>query len=95
MISDESRNIGLRIREERIKRTLTQVELGTIIGYTGSKICRLERGYHPVTDELIITIARALGITVDDLLTPPQCKRVSYMTLKTVRHIGRPPRKGR
>lgn len=90
MISDESRNIGLRIREERIKRGITQDELGICIGYTGSKISRLERGYHPVTDGIMLAIARALGVASEVLLSPPIHSKASYITVKTVKHIGRP-----
>lgn len=94
MISDESRNIGLRIREERISRGITQEALGRAIGYTGAKLLRVERGYTQVTDELVAAVARVLGVATEVLLSPPIYSRASYITVKTVRHIGR-PRKGR
>ena len=90
MISDESRRIGLRIREERIKRGITQNALGYAIGYTGAKIHRLEHGYHEITAELTAAIARELGMQSEELLKPPQHRAVSYMSVKTVRGISRP-----
>ena len=94
MVSDKSRNIGLRIREERIKRGITQSALGYAMGYTGGKLLRIERGYAQVTDELMASAARALGVATEVLLSPPIYSRASYITVKTVKHMGR-PRKGR
>lgn len=90
MISDESRNIGLRIREERIKRGITQEQLAKSIGYTGVKILRLERGYSNITDELVESAARALGVATAVLYSAPSKRAVSYLSVKTVRGIGRP-----
>lgn len=90
MISDESRRIGLRIREERIKRGITQEALGSAIGYTGAKLLRVERGYTQVTDELVAAVARVLGIATDMFYNVPARRTVSYMSVKTVRGIGRP-----
>ena len=89
MISDESRRIGLRIREERIKRGMTQNALGYAIGYTGSKIHRLEYGYHEITAELTAAIARALGIRLSEMLKPSRFHSASFITAKTIRGSGK------
>ena len=90
MISDESRRIGLRIREERIKRGITQEALGSAIGYTGAKLLRVERGYTQVTDELVAAVARVLGVATDVFYNVHARRTVSYMSVKTVWGIGRP-----
>ena len=76
--------IGQRIRHERIMAGLTQDQLGAAIGFTAPKVCRIERGYETPNDYALISIAQALGVTVE-LLKTPISRRVSYITLKSKR----------
>ncbi|MEU9293785.1 helix-turn-helix transcriptional regulator [Streptomyces sp. NPDC048266] len=45
----------------RVKRGLTQDQLGTQMGFTGAAISAMERLIHPVSDEMLTQLERALG----------------------------------
>ncbi|MFE9737413.1 helix-turn-helix domain-containing protein [Streptomyces sp. NPDC006477] len=45
----------------RVKRGLTQDQLGTHMGFTGAAISAMERLIHPVSDEMLTQLERALG----------------------------------
>lgn len=58
--------IGMKIREERLKRGLTQDGLGELIYLHGSRISCMERGEGIQLDKLEL-IANALNIDVREL----------------------------
>ena len=62
------RLFGIRLRELRHSRGLTQAELGTQAKVTGTYIGRLENGSAAPGIDLVDRLARALGTTVADLL---------------------------
>ncbi|MFF5423790.1 MULTISPECIES: helix-turn-helix transcriptional regulator [unclassified Streptomyces] len=45
----------------RLKRGLTQDQLGALMGYTGAAISAMERLLHPVSDEMLVQLERVLG----------------------------------
>jgi DNA-binding XRE family transcriptional regulator len=61
--------IGRRIREARLSRGLTQLDLATATGIRRPNIARLERGGNTPTIETLQRIAEALGTTVSSLVT--------------------------
>ena len=61
-----SDNIGKRIRELRLRKGITQEELGKELGMTAQGISKWERGASPDT-QLIPKIAETLGVTIDEL----------------------------
>ena len=66
MKNDDS--IGIRIKEIRIKKGLTQQQVADSIGVTYQNISQYERGLRIPKNETIIKIADALGISVYELI---------------------------
>ncbi len=62
-------NIGDNIRLRRESRGLTQLELGNQAGVTDAMICYIEAGMRVPSLVTTIAIAKALGCTVDDLVS--------------------------
>ncbi len=60
--------IGKRIKIARIKADLTQERLAEIVSVSPSHMSNIETGTTRVSLTLIVTIANALSVTVDDLL---------------------------
>ncbi|MFG3493071.1 helix-turn-helix transcriptional regulator [Streptomyces sp. NPDC047972] len=48
-------------RKTRLKKGLTQEQLGSRMGFTGAAISAMERLIHPVSDEMLVQLERALG----------------------------------
>ncbi|MFF0276111.1 helix-turn-helix transcriptional regulator [Streptomyces sp. NPDC094447] len=48
-------------RKTRLKKGLTQEQLGSQMGFTGAAISAMERLIHPVSDEMLVQLERALG----------------------------------
>ncbi|MBS1683223.1 MAG: helix-turn-helix transcriptional regulator [Bacteroidetes bacterium] len=61
--------LGKRIRELRKKRNLTQVELGVKCNNYAEQIGRIERGELNVTISSLNIIARALQVSLSELVT--------------------------
>lgn len=60
--------IGIQIQKYRERRGFSQAELGDIINSTERHIRRIEGGHCGVSLNLLVSIANALGATMDDLL---------------------------
>jgi len=60
--------IGKRIKIARIKTDLKQERLAEIVSVSPSHMSNIETGTTRVSLTLIVTIANALSVTVDDLL---------------------------
>jgi transcriptional regulator with XRE-family HTH domain len=63
------KNIGNRIRDERLRARLTQWQLAEKAGCNESYIGQIERGVKNPSLEIIVNIANALNITVDFLIS--------------------------
>lgn len=61
--------IGRRIREERLRLSLTQETLAEDVELTTAYIGQVERGERNLTLENLIKVANRLGVTVDYLLS--------------------------
>lgn len=59
------------LREWRLAKGLTQPELAKRTGTVKSEISRLEKGTRRMTLDWMSAFAKALGITVEDLMTVP------------------------
>lgn len=57
------------IAQKRVEYGLTQKELAEKIGCYPKDICRWETGVRKPTTESLVKIAKALGCTLDDLVT--------------------------
>lgn len=62
------RYLGQRIREERTRYRLTQEQLAEAAQVNESYIGQVERGEKNPSLETVVSIAKALGVTVDYLL---------------------------
>lgn len=60
--------LGKRIKEQRLKRHLTQEQLGEIVGVNTSNISHIERATTQVSLSSLVKIANALGTTLDQLV---------------------------
>lgn len=82
--------IGKRVRTLREERGLTQTGLGELLDLTQSNISAIERGDRGVTIHQAVRIARALRVTVDELLTgakPAKEKTVKIQDRRFLRRL--------
>lgn len=66
--ADCSLSIGQNLQRIRIKRGLTQQELGDAIGVTREAIAAYERGRVHILDCTLIDLARVLKVPTDEIL---------------------------
>jgi transcriptional regulator with XRE-family HTH domain len=69
--------VGRSIRQERLKRKITQEDLGMRVGLTRTSITNIERGRQKLLLHTLVAIADALAVGLTSLLpvssgTPPQ-----------------------
>jgi len=87
MTDDGLHQIGPRLKGWRQKRGLTLDELSALTGISASTISRLEAGKRAPNLELVVPLARALRLELDDLVPravpDPRVKRVT----KRVDHV--------
>ena len=79
--------IGEKIKEFRIKRGLTQTELGEKLGIVKSAVCQVERGAETnLTIDRIKAFADALGCSIYDLIdekpTASESKQTDFIEFK-------------
>jgi len=65
MIASDSMRVGQALRQHRRELGLTQDELADLIGVNRRVIGELERGKGSVRLEIVLNVARVLGIDVD------------------------------
>lgn len=63
------KQLGRRIRQERLRLNLTQEQLSEHIGISTAYLGQIERGDRNVTLEKLVPIANRLGVTIDYLLS--------------------------
>lgn len=71
MVEPELQLIGPRLKSWRRKRNLTLDELSAATGISASTISRLEAGKRAPNLELVVPIARALRLELDDVIPRP------------------------
>lgn len=78
--------IGKRIRSLRTERGLTLDELGAAVGRAASQISVLENGKREPRLSDLTAVARALGVTLDDLLStaPPNRRAALEIQLERI-----------
>jgi len=64
----QRRQLGLRVRAYRLERRLTQEQLAEKLGRSVETISNLERGISTPSDATLHRLARALDVSIDDLL---------------------------
>ena len=65
---DIAKKIGTRFRALRRRRTYTQEQVAEKAGMNSTYYGRVERGEANISLELLVSIARALGLSLSDLL---------------------------
>ncbi len=75
------RDLGLRIREMRLERNLTQEDMAVALGSDVRDYARIESGRRNATVRTLVKIAEELGETVQELFSAPKTR---------VRRPGRP-----
>lgn len=63
-------NIGKRIRALRIARNKTAGQLGAEAGTTQTTMSKIEAGETPPPVHVLVGAARALGVTLNDIVPP-------------------------
>ena len=76
--------IGKRVKELRMKKGLSQQELGNNIGVTKVSICGYENGTRVPTIDNLIKLSDALDVTIDYLLG----REVTVMNEENKSYIG-------
>lgn len=71
--------IGRRIREERVKRGMSQGDLAQRIGITYQQAHKYEKGVNRTSASRLLSIAEALGVDVTELLPAPAGSHASSM----------------
>src|SRR6478672_5951007 len=71
MTDDVLEGVGARLRALRQERDLTLAELSEGTGISVSTLSRLESGSRKPTLELLLPLARAHGVTLDELVDAP------------------------
>ncbi len=61
-------HIGRRIREERIKRGMSQAELGALIGVTYQQLHKYESGVNRTSSSRLFQIANVLSVDISELV---------------------------
>lgn len=79
--------LGKRIREERLRLSLTQEKLAEDIGISTSYLGQIERGERSVTLDKLIPLANRLGVTVDFLLADYMVSVGDDMSLNSLNQL--------
>jgi transcriptional regulator with XRE-family HTH domain len=87
---EQGLQIGLRVRDIRIARGLTQKDLSEKTGISPSSISKLEKLSRDLTTDQVVDVARALDVTVAELFgeKPPveaQIARLSREAIEVAR----------
>jgi transcriptional regulator with XRE-family HTH domain len=62
------KEVGQRLRAIRLAQDMSQVKLAELLGITQSNVSGLERGVRSLTIHQVAKLAKALGVTTDELL---------------------------
>lgn len=65
----DKKRLGERLKEERLRRHLTQEELSEIVELTPAFIGHIERGDRSLSLDTLVKLCNALGVTIDYLLS--------------------------
>lgn len=65
----DNKNIGEQIKRIRVKRNVSQQTLAELTGECISAISRVERGQRQVRLDTLVSIANALKVDVEEILT--------------------------
>lgn len=87
-MDDTLAGVGRRLRSLRTQRDLTLTEMADRTGISVSTLSRLESGTRRPTLELLLPLARAYGVTLDELVDAPETGDPRVHP-RPIRHHGR------
>jgi transcriptional regulator with XRE-family HTH domain len=67
MLALDTKAVGRRVRQARVRAGLTQARLAEAAGVTDETVSRIERGAYEAAFSTIVVLARALGVSIDGL----------------------------
>lgn len=80
------RNVGPRLRQLRLEREATLTDLAEETGISVSTLSRLESGQRKPTLELLLPLARAHRVALDELVDAPETGDPRIRSKPVVRH---------
>jgi transcriptional regulator with XRE-family HTH domain len=80
-IATELAAVGGRIRSVRLQQRMTLADLARVTGISISTLSRLETGGRKPTLELLLRVARGIGVPLDDLVTDRGSRETGRMPL--------------
>ena len=85
----ENKSLGSLIKEERIKRKITQAELGAMIGLKAARVSKIESGA-PITPEVASFILSKLGSKLKISVEGDDCydAKLSSFVLMSIYHFA-------
>jgi transcriptional regulator with XRE-family HTH domain len=95
LVADIDKEIGYRVRKERISRGLNQQQLASLIGVTSQQVHKYESGANRIAAARLVQIARALDLPVaallpeDDADVSIQTRRGDRQALEMARSFAR------
>ncbi|MGE5455165.1 MAG: helix-turn-helix domain-containing protein, partial [Methylocystaceae bacterium] len=75
-------NVAEKIRDIRLENNMTQTELAARCNVTKSLICKIEANKASIHLDLLLDIAKALEVTVSDLLEESPKKAITIVREK-------------
>lgn len=65
---DDAKKLGENLKKLRIKKDISQIELARILGVDRSFVSNIENGKNNPTLSTISSLAKALGVSTNELL---------------------------
>ncbi|MDD4157162.1 MAG: helix-turn-helix transcriptional regulator [Candidatus Cloacimonetes bacterium] len=67
-MKDDAKKLGENLKKLRIKKDISQIELARILGVDRSFVSNIENGKNNPTLSTITSLAKALGVSANELL---------------------------
>ena len=67
-MKDDAKKLGENLKKMRIKKDISQIELARILGVDRSFVSNIENGKNNPTLSTITSLAKALGVSTNELL---------------------------
>jgi transcriptional regulator with XRE-family HTH domain len=85
------KEVGSRLRRIRETRDATQVQLAKLLGVTQSNVSEMERGIRTVTSHLAVKLAKALRVSIDEILIGSNgtAEKTPLRSVKLLRRVQR------
>lgn len=86
-VPTDPKTVGMRLRELRKQRGLTQVELAARLGMKQALISNYERGKLRMHGGIVVAFARALHVTTDEILAVKKPKNGFFPDRRFLRRL--------